>query len=72
MILILVDLEIYYLMCRWNKLKDMLESHRSKLGQTKTLNQFNLDADEMEGWLNDKLKSLQDDSYQDPAFVQVN
>ncbi|EDV21767.1 uncharacterized protein TRIADDRAFT_59818 [Trichoplax adhaerens] len=55
---------------RWNKLKDMLESHRSKLGQTKTLNQFNLDADEMEGWLNDKLKSLQDDSYQDPAFVQ--
>lgn len=50
----------------------MLESHRSKLGQTKTLNQFNLDADEMEGWLNEKLKSLQDDSYQDPAFVQVN
>lgn len=56
---------------RWTKLKDALIDNRSKLGEAQTLQQFSRDADEMENWLQEKLQIASDESYKDPANIQV-
>ena len=57
---------------RWSKLKDALIDNRSKLGEAQTLQQFSRDADEMENWLQEKLQIASDESYKDPANIQVS
>lgn len=59
------------LVFRWSKLKDALIDNRSKLGEAQTLQQFSRDADEMENWLQEKLQIASDESYKDPANIQV-
>ena len=58
--------------CRWANLKDALIDNRSKLGEAQTLQQFSRDADEMENWLQEKLQIASDESYKDPANIQVH
>jgi endogenous inhibitor of DNA gyrase (YacG/DUF329 family) len=53
-------------------LKDALIENRSKLGEAQTLQQFSRDADEMENWLQEKLQIASDESYKDPANIQVH
>ena len=48
----------------------MLE-HRSKLGEAQSLQQFSRDADEMEIWITEKLQMATEESYKDPANIQV-
>ena len=57
---------------RWTNLKDALIDNRSKLGEAQTLQQFSRDADEMESWLQEKLQIASDESYKDPANIQVS
>ena len=52
-------------------MKDALIDNRSKLGEAQTLQQFSRDADEMENWLQEKLQIASDESYKDPANIQV-
>lgn len=52
---------------RWKKLKDALIDKKSKLGESKTLQQFSQDADEIENWIAEKLQAALDESYRDPS-----
>lgn len=55
---------------RWRKLKDALIEKKSKLGESKTLQQFSQDADEIENWISEKLQTALDESYRDPSNVE--
>ena len=44
---------------------------RSRLGETQSLQQFSRDADEANAWINEKLQTTLDESYKDPANIQV-
>lgn len=48
----------------------MMEN-RSKLGEAQSLQQFSRHADEMDIWMSEKLSSATDESYKDPANIQV-
>ena len=48
----------------------MLEN-RSKLGEAQSLQQFSRDVDEMEIWITERLHTALDESYRDPANIQV-
>ena len=45
--------------------------NRSKLGEAQNLQQFSRDVDEMEIWITEKLQMAMDESYKDPANIQV-
>ena len=63
--------QVVFTFNRWAHLKDALIDNRSKLGEAQTLQQFSRDADEMENWLQEKLQIASDESYKDPANIQV-
>ena len=47
---------------RWRSLKDALLEKKSKLGESKTLQQFSRDADEIEAWIGERLQAALDQS----------
>ena len=58
-------------LARWSKLKDALVAMKKKLGESKSVQQFLRDADEVEGWISEKLQTASDESYRDPTDLQV-
>ena len=56
---------------RWQKLRQALLDHRSKLGESQTLQDFSRDADEIEAWIIEKLQATSDDAVKDTANIQV-
>jgi spectrin alpha len=57
---------------RWEKLRNALIEHRSKLGESQTLQDFSRDADEIEAWILEKLQVAADESIKDVTNIQVN
>lgn len=55
---------------RWAKLRQALLEHRSKLGESQTLQDFSRDADEIEAWIMEKLQATSDD-VKDATNIQV-
>lgn len=56
---------------RWHKLREALLDHRSKLGESQTLQDFSRDADEIEAWIIEKIQATSDDTFKDTANIQV-
>ena len=56
---------------RWSKLRQALLDHRSKLGESQTLQDFSRDADEIEAWIMEKLAATSDETVKDAANIQV-
>jgi spectrin alpha len=52
------------------KLQQHSVDRRSKLEDSRRLQQFNRDADEAKAWINEKLKTASDESYKDPSNLQ--
>ena len=57
---------------RWATLKDALVEKRSKLGESQNLQQFIRDVDDIEGWISEKMQTALEESYKDPANIQVS
>ncbi|RNA32314.1 spectrin alpha non-erythrocytic 1 [Brachionus plicatilis] len=57
---------------RWEKLRQALLEHRSKLGESQTLQDFSRDADEIEAWIIEKLQGATDDTLKEPSNIQIN
>ncbi len=55
----------------WNNFKKAASSRGSKLDSAKRMEEFQRNADEIEQWIEDKLKISTDESYKDPANMQV-
>jgi len=55
---------------RWQKLRQALLEHRSKLGESQTLQDFSRDADEVEAWIMEKLQATSDETVKDAANIQ--
>jgi len=55
---------------RWQKLRQALLEHRSKLGESQTLQDFSRDADEVEAWIVEKLQATSDETVKDAANIQ--
>ena len=60
-----------FLSLRWATLKAALVERRSKLGESKTIQQFSRDAEDIEAWVSEKLQTVLDESYKDPTNLQV-
>lgn len=60
-----------FLSHRWATLKAALVERRSKLGESKTIQQFSRDAEDIEAWVSEKLQTVLDESYKDPTNLQV-
>lgn len=58
-------------LARWATLKAALVERRSKLGESKTIQQFSRDAEDIEAWVSEKLQTVLDESYKDPTNLQV-
>lgn len=56
---------------RWKNLREALKEHRSKLGESQTLQDFSRDADEIEAWIIEKLQATSDETVKDAANIQV-
>ena len=56
---------------RWSKLREALLEHRSKLGESQTLQDFSRDADEIEAWIIEKIQATSDDSVKEGTNIQV-
>ena len=52
-------------------MKAALVERRSKLGESKTIQQFSRDAEDIEAWVSEKLQTVLDESYKDPTNLQV-
>ena len=57
---------------RWQKLRQALLEHRSKLGESQTLQDFSRDADEIEAWIIEKLAATSDEAVKDATNIQVS
>ncbi|KXJ20343.1 Spectrin alpha chain, non-erythrocytic 1 [Exaiptasia diaphana] len=57
-------------LARWATLKQALVERRSKLGESKTIQQFSRDAEDIEAWISEKLQTVLDESYKDPTNLQ--
>ncbi len=57
---------------RWAMLRQALLEHRSKLGESQTLQDFSRDADEVEAWIVEKLQATSDETVKDAANIQVS
>ena len=55
------------ILARWSKLKATLVEWRTKLGQSRSLQQFKREEDEAEAWMAEKMQVACDDSYKDPT-----
>ena len=67
-----VQARIEYVLDRWLKLRQALLDHRSKLGESQTLQDFSRDADEIEAWIIEKLAATSDETVKDAANIQVS
>ena len=56
---------------RYQKFKDAAEQRRAKLQDALRLQQFRRDADELEGWISEKLQTASDEAYKDTTNLQV-
>jgi spectrin alpha len=65
-----VQARIEYVLDRWLKLRQALLEHRSKLGESQTLQDFSRDADEIEAWIMEKLAATSDETVKDAANIQ--
>lgn len=63
--------ERYFTSNRWLTLKEALVERRSKLGESQSLQSVSRDADDIEAWISEKLQTAKDESYKDPANIQV-
>jgi hypothetical protein len=59
------------LLKNWNEFKQAAVSRRSKLENSKGLQEFLRNAEEIEQWIEDKMKISTDESYKDPSNMQV-
>ncbi|XP_048586984.1 spectrin alpha chain, non-erythrocytic 1 isoform X2 [Nematostella vectensis] len=57
-------------LARWATLKQALVERRSKLGESKTIQQFSRDAEDIEVWISEKMQTVLDESYKDPTNLQ--
>jgi spectrin alpha len=55
----------------WQDFKNTASQRRAKLEDSKRLQQFLRDCDELEAWINQKLQVATDESYKDPSNLQV-
>ena len=67
-----VQARIEYVLDRWLKLRQALLDHRSKLGESQTLQDFSRDADEIEAWILEKLAATSDETVKDAANIQLS
>ena len=56
---------------RWEKLRKALIDHRSKLGESQTLQDFSRDADEIEAWIAEKLQLTSEEPVIEASNIQV-
>jgi spectrin alpha len=66
-----VQARIEFVLERWHKLREALLEHRSKLGESQTLQDFSRDADEIEAWIIEKMAHTTDETVKDAANIQV-
>lgn len=58
-------------LARYQKFKAAAEQRRAKLQDALRLQQFRRDADELEGWITEKLQTASDEAYKDTTNLQV-
>nr|CAD2153511.1 unnamed protein product [Meloidogyne enterolobii] len=58
------------LLSRRRRLMELTAERREKLKESYRLHSFDRDCDEMLGWMNEKLKTAQDQSYLDPTNIR--
>ena len=56
----------------WDEFKASAAQRRAKLEDSKHLQQFLRDCDELESWINQKLQVATDESYKDTTNLQVS
>ena len=56
---------------KWKDFKEATSSRRNKLENARELQEFLRNADEIEQWIDDKMKTATDESYKDPSNMQV-
>ncbi|XP_003391709.2 PREDICTED: spectrin alpha chain-like, partial [Amphimedon queenslandica] len=56
---------------KYQEFSEAVSSRRLKLEQAKQLHQFYSDADNLESWINDKIRIASDESYKDRRNLQV-
>ena len=56
---------------RYDRFKQAAEQRRAKLQDALRLQQFRRDADELEGWIGEKLQTASDEAYKDTSNLQV-
>lgn len=56
---------------RYDRFKQAAEERRAKLQDALRLQQFRRDADELEGWIGEKLQTASDEAYKDTSNLQV-
>lgn len=57
---------------RYAQFKDATSDRRNRLEDARKFMYFKRDADELEGWINEKLQTASDESYRDPTNLQVS
>lgn len=57
---------------RYGEFKDATRARRRRLEEARRYHQFKRDADEVEAWINEKLKIASDECYRDPTNLQVS
>ena len=55
----------------WDDFKSSASQRRAKLADSKQLQQFLRDGDELEAWIAQKLQVATDEAYKDPTNLQV-
>ncbi len=56
---------------RYGQFKSDARAKRDKLEDSRRFQYFKRDADELEGWIMEKLQAASDESYKDPTNLQV-
>jgi hypothetical protein len=56
---------------KWKDFRDSAGSRRQTLENARGLQEFLRNADEIEQWIEDKMKTATDESYRDPSNMQV-
>lgn len=56
---------------KWKDFKEATSTRRNKLENARELQEFLRNADEIEQWIDDKMKTATDESYKDSSNMQV-
>ena len=59
-------------LARYDRFKQGTEKRRAKLQDALRLQQFRRDADELEGWIDEKMQIASDEAYKDTTNLQVS